>query len=218
MPVPIFFDSGISSGKKCIQYGNDLGYSNAELKMKKILGIAAAVFMVVFVTKTETAGESPDVDARIKQASQVLLGNSASREEMVQALAQLMDCAAMLSEKSRYADEIKSNLDIAKNEIMNNSLFSDKGRQKLSFAYRMLTNGQKYQPSKELDEFITPAQATEKARKYAENLVDQALKNLRAGNPLPAAQNLVEIVLMIVTPISGSQHLLSFSGIAFISA
>ena len=68
----------------------------------------------------------------------------------------------------------------------------------------MLTNGQKYQPPKELDEFITPQQAMEKARQYAEKLVDQALKDYRAGNHLQTSQKLVELVLMIVTPISGS--------------
>ena len=172
--------------------------------MKKSLFIVAVVFIFIFMTKTETAGESLDVEAQIEQATQVLLGDSASREQIVQALSQLIDCAAILSKKSKYGEEIKSTLDIAKNEFKNESLFSDKGRQKLSFAYRMLTNGQKYQPPKELDEFITPQQATEKARTYIEKLVAQALKDHRAGNHLQTSQKLVELVLMIVTPISGT--------------
>ena len=133
-----------------------------------------------------------------------MFGGSASQAEIVQALTQLIDCAAVLSENSKYADEIKTQLDIAKNEFSQKSLFSDKGRQKLAFAYRMLTDGQKYQPPNELDEFVTPQQATELARQYIEKLVEQTLKDYKAGNQLQAAQNLVELVLMIVTPISGT--------------
>jgi geranylgeranyl pyrophosphate synthase len=68
----------------------------------------------------------------------------------------------------------------------------------------MLTNGQKYQPPAELNDFVTPQQATAKAQKYATKLVDQALSNHEAGQNIQAAKNLVELVLMIVTPISGT--------------
>ncbi len=156
------------------------------------------------MVQTITSGEILDVEDQINQATQVLFGGSASQPEIAQALAQLIDCAAVLSKSSKYADEIKTQLDIAKNEFSQKSLFSDKGRQKLAFAYRMLTDGQKYEPPKELDEFVTPQQATELARQYFEKLVERTLKEYRTGNQLQAAQNLVELVLMIVTPISGA--------------
>jgi len=172
--------------------------------MKKMSVTAIVVLVFVFLLQTKSSGEIPDVESQIREATHMLLGNAASQEELVQALAQLIDCAAILSAESKYTAEIKTQLDIAKTEITQKSLFSDKGRQKLAFAYRMFTEGTQYRPPEELDDFVTPQQATEKARKYVERLVDNTLKDYKAGNHLQAAQNLVELVLMIITPIEGS--------------
>jgi hypothetical protein len=172
--------------------------------MKKSTTVAVFILGLVFLIQTENSALSTDIEKSIEQASKVLLGASASQPEIVQALSQLLDCAAVLSESSQYADEIKNQLDIAKNEITKKSLFSDKGRQKLAFAYRMLTNGEKYQPPKELDDFVTPQQAAEKGMIYVKKLLEQTLDNINSGDQLQAAQGLVELVLMIVTPISGS--------------
>lgn len=172
--------------------------------MKKMLALALALLVFVLLAQAKILDEILDVEDQINQATQALFGSAASQPEIVQALTQLIDCAAVLSESSKYADEIKTQLGIAKNEFSQKSLFSDKGRQKLAFAFRMLTDGQKYKPPKELDEFVTPQQATEIAKQYIEKLVEQTFKDYRAGNQLQAAQNLVELVLMIVTPISGS--------------
>jgi geranylgeranyl pyrophosphate synthase len=67
----------------------------------------------------------------------------------------------------------------------------------------MMTDGKKYEKPEELDEFVTPTEAEEKARKYAQKLVDEALVHLEEGNNGEAARLLLELVLMIVTPISG---------------
>ena len=172
--------------------------------MKRISVTAIVVLLFVFLVQIKSSGEIPDLESQIKEATRLLLGNAASQEELVQALAQLIDCASILSAESKYAAEIKIQLDIAKTEITQKSLFSDKGRQKLAFAYRMFTEGKQYQPPEELNDFVTPQQATEKAKNYIEKLVNNTLKDYKAGNHLQVAQNLVELVLMIVTPIQGS--------------
>jgi hypothetical protein len=66
-----------------------------------------------------------------------------------------------------------------------------------------MTNGRKYERPKELDEFVTPAEAQEKGQKYGQKLVEAALGQIEAGKPGEAARLLLELVLMIVTPISG---------------
>jgi hypothetical protein len=166
--------------------------------------IMAAALVLGMFSITEAPCQAPDVHSEVKEASSVLLGSSASPDRIVQALVQLIDCASFLSRESEYAEEIANQLNIAKEEFQKNSFFSEKGRQKLSFAFRMLTNGLKYEPPKELDDFVTPQEATVKAREYAENLVKQALENHRQGDHLLAARKLVELVLIIVTPIEGS--------------
>ena len=175
--------------------------------MKKTSIAVILALLFIFLSHADSLDAPGDIDEKIEHAAQVLLSDSVSRAEIVQALTQLMECAVTLSEESPYADEIKAQLEIAKNEISQKSLFSDKGRQKLAFAYRMLTNRKKYQTPRELNDFITPDQAMEKARNYAGKLVEQALDNYRAGNHQESAKKLVELVLMIVTPISGDECL-----------
>jgi geranylgeranyl pyrophosphate synthase len=108
-----------------------------------------------------------------------------------------------MTHESQYDTEIKYRIDVAKDLFQKESIFDDKARQYLSFAFRMLTNGKKYERPKELEEFVTPGEAQEKARKYANELVDKALSSLEDGNELETAKLLLELVLMIVTPISG---------------
>ena len=171
--------------------------------MKKLRVLFILVSFVIFSTELGAAASTDDIEKTITQAEQALLGNTGAPPDIVQTLTQLIDCAAALSKKSQYVEEIKAQLDIAKNEFSQESFFSDKGRQKLKFAYRMLTDGQKYQVPAELDDFVTPAQATENARKYITKLFRVIKKDYRAGYHLRSAKNLVVVVLLIVTPMEG---------------
>jgi hypothetical protein len=107
-----------------------------------------------------------------------------------------------LSQDSKYNAEIKDRVNIAKDLFEKDSIFNDKARQYLSFAYRMMTEGKRYEKPKDLDEFVTPAEAQEKARKYAQRLVEDALAALERGNKGEAGMLILELVLMIVTPVS----------------
>jgi hypothetical protein len=146
-----------------------------------------------------------DTSTKILEASEVLFNPNASptKEKILDSLFQLLDIAASITTASEYKKDIKYRIDVAKDLFKNDSLFNEKARQYLSFAYRMMTNGQKYQTPKELDVFVTPAEAQEKAMKHAKKLVDKALSELEEGNPGETAKILLELVLMTVTPISG---------------
>lgn len=144
--------------------------------------------------------------AKIKKASRIFLNPadaSITKAKIIGALVELLDVTASLAHESEYSTEIKYRIDVAKDLFQKESIFDDKARQYLSFAYRMLTDGRKYEKPKELDEFVTPEEAQEKGRKYATELVDRALASLADGNELESAKLLLELVLMIVTPISG---------------
>ncbi len=165
------------------------------------------VVMGTYSTALTGACTAPeDTKARIIEASQTFLGPpdpSMTQEKTANALNELLDIAASINPEFEHKDEIKYRIDVAKDLLKNDSIFNDKARQYLSFAYRMMTNGKKYEKPEELDEFITPAEAEEKARKYAKKLVDEAIIHLEEGNVGKTAKLLLELVLMIVTPISG---------------
>lgn len=172
---------------------------------KEILVLLAVLGMFfTFLSGVETAPE--DTKARIIEATQTFLGPpdpSITQAKIVSALHELLDIAASINPDFQYKDEIKYRIDIAKELLKEDSIFNEKARQYLSFAYRMMTDGKKYEKPAELDEFVTPAEAQEKARKYAQKLVDEALVHLEEGNKEETARLLLELVLMIVTPISG---------------
>jgi len=144
-----------------------------------------------------------DIKAKIIDASNPLFDASTTKDEIVNSLIQLLDVAASITSTSEYKDDIRYRIDVAKDLFKKDSLFNDKARQYLSFAYRMMTNGRKYQKPEELDEFVSPAEAQEKAQKYARKLVEKALASLEDGKKEETAKLLLELVLMIVTPISG---------------
>lgn len=149
---------------------------------------------------------SRDPGARIKEASGVILGtadSSITTASVVDALVGLLDVTESLTRESRYGAEIEYRIDVARDLFQEDSIFNRKARQYLCFAYRMLTDGKRYEGPKELEEFVTPAEARERARQHARKLVAEALTRLEEEDEVGAAKSLLELVLMIVTPVSG---------------
>jgi hypothetical protein len=150
--------------------------------------------------------QEPDTAARIREASRVFVASpdpSVTSAQIRQSLLALLDIIAAVCPELPYQAEIRNRLGIARELMETDSLFNDKARQYLSFAYRMMTDGRKYAPPSELDQFVTPAEAQEKARAHATRLVDKAVGELNAGRPAETARLLLELVLMIVTPVKG---------------
>ena len=173
--------------------------------MAKKAFILPVIIIMLLSTLSEALIGLKDTKTKIIEASEVLFNPNASptKDKILDSLFQLLDVAASITTASEYKDEIKYRIDVAKELLKDDSLFNEKARQYLSFAYRMMTNGQKYKKPEELDVFVTPAEAQEKAVNYAKKLLEKALSELENGNPGETAKILLELVLMIVTPISG---------------
>jgi len=147
-----------------------------------------------------------DTKARIKEASGIFFDAadpSITPARILKSILELLDITVVLTPESQYKKDIQYRIDVAKDLFQKESMFNEKGRQYLSLAYRQMTNGKKYERPKELDEFVTPAEAQEKSQKYGQKLVDEALGQIDADKLGEAARLLLELVLMIVTPISG---------------
>ena len=171
--------------------------------MIRKMGTFAIIIAIVTVFFHGYPLDVQNPKARIIEASNTLFKPPASQEVLIDSLIQLLDVAVVLTSKSQHKEEITRHIDIAKDLMKKDSLFNDKARQYISFAYRMVTNGQKYEKPKELDEFVTPAEAQQKAMKYAKGLIQKSLSDLEAGQEEMAAKFLLELVLMVITPVSG---------------
>jgi hypothetical protein len=164
------------------------------VELASLCMLAAAVVLACY--------GSEDSDTRIAKASERLFSAS-SQETIVASLSEILDITLTLTTSSQHRDEIKHHVDIARELIQNKSLFHEKARQYLSFAYRMVSNGQKFQAPPELDEFVTPSEAQEKATKYCRKLIADARSHVREGEEIEAARLLLGLVLMIITPVQG---------------
>jgi alpha-L-fucosidase len=171
--------------------------------MKKKSATFFVLLAMLFVSSFWASISTQDPKTRIIEASDALFNTGTAKISLVDSLIQLLDVAVALTSTSQYKDEIAHHVEVAKDLIENTSLFNDKARQYLCLAYRMITNGQKYQRPEELDEFVTPSEAQQKAMKYAKNLIEESLVELESGYAENAAKSLLELVIMVVTPVSG---------------
>jgi hypothetical protein len=150
--------------------------------------------------------DQDDVSARIVSATNTLMGREDSpptMEAIVGAILELLDIAAAVTPDNQYKAEIQDRIAVAKERIRDGSIFDDKARQYLSFAYRMMTDGRKYQMPEELDDFVTPAELQEKTLRYMEGMVTRSLRALEDGDRQHTARLLLEMVLMTITPHPG---------------
>jgi len=174
--------------------------------MKTRIWIFLVVIGMFFALLSGTHAAPKDIKTRIIEATQIFFGSpdpSKTQDKIVSALLELLDIAVSITPESEYKDEIKYRIDVAKELLKNSSIFNAKARQYLSFAYRMMTGGKKYEKPEGLDEFITPAEAREKSQKYAKKLVEEALGHLEDGNVGETAKLLLELVFGIVMPNEG---------------
>ena len=169
------------------------------------IGSLFSIFFTVVIFTSVLWGlvDTEDIESQITKASDKLFAPATSKEQMVDSLIELLDITLSLTASSKYRDEIKHHLDVAKDLFKNSSIVNDKARQYVSLSYRMVTEGMKYQKPAELDEFITPSEAQEKALKYAKKLIDDARTNARRGDEGSTAKLILELVLLVITPISG---------------
>jgi len=177
------------------------------MEREKNKAVLFSISLVLFSVLLQTSiPQSDDAKARIKEASRIFLSppdSALTSVRVLKSILELLDITAALTPESQYKADILHRIDVAKDLFLKESMFNEKGRQYLSLAYRQMTNGKKYEKPKELDEFVTPAEAQEKAQKYGQKMVEAALAEIDAGKPGEAARFILELVLMIVTPMSG---------------
>jgi len=153
-----------------------------------------------------TSAAQDDVRSRLVNATNTLMGRGATPpnlDDFERTIRDLMDLAAAITPENQYKAEIQSRLAVARDRLRDYDLFDAKARQYTSFAYRMMTNGRRYEIPAELSQFVTPAELQEKTLRHMDSLVTQGLRSFDAGNRQDAARILLEIVLLTMTPSPG---------------
>lgn len=153
-----------------------------------------------------TATAQDDLGARVVSVTNTLMGRGTTTpnlEDFERSIRDLMDLAAAITPENQYKAEIQSRLAVARDRVRDYSLFDAKARQYVSFAYRMMTNGRRYEIPAELSQFVTPAELQEKTLRHIDSLVTRSVQSVEAGHSQDAARILLEIVLLTMTPSPG---------------
>jgi hypothetical protein len=159
-----------------------------------VLGLLISAPPVLWCSETEAA-------SMIIHASSVIMAPSASHDAIKAALLEILDASLLILPNTDYSDEYKSRIEVAKTQFSEQSLFSDKGHQYLSLAYRLVTAGKRWQVPEELSVPFRERDIMEQAKKLAQKLIDLALSELKGGRNEQSVRYILEFVLMVVTPI-----------------
>jgi len=93
------------------------------MKKRSLLQILFTAAIYALVLGSLTGAE--DIESRITKASDKLFGPATSKEQMVDSLIEFLDITFSLTSASKYRDEIKHHIDVAKDLFKNSSIFND---------------------------------------------------------------------------------------------
>lgn len=169
------------------------------MKTRRTIILATVMGLVIAPSLLRGSGTGPE--AMVTHARSVVLGPGGSRDAMLNALVEILDAALVVLPETSYSREFRSRLDAVRTLLKDGALFSDKIHQYLGLAYKLVTDGQAWQLPQELKGPYRQADITEQARKVGGRLFDSALAEMRAGRHEQCLRYLLEIVLMVVTPV-----------------
>lgn len=169
------------------------------MKTRFTVGAALVAFLIVAGPSLRGAGTDPG--NMILHAHSVIMAGSASSEALKDALIEVLDAALLILPKTGADAECRSRIEVARREFDEKSVFSDKGYQYLSLAYRLMTDGIKWRIPDALSAAYKSADIMAAAKKAGQEKIDAALAGLKGGRDTEAVRNLLDYVLMVVTPV-----------------
>jgi len=169
--------------------------------MKGLTTIALIGLVLVLAVTPALPGQETDPEALIIGARAVVLNPDFSRDAITKALADVLGASLLILPKTDYAAEFRSRIEWVRGSLKNGDLFSDKARQYLGLAYKLVAGGSLWQVPAELKAADSAKKGIERATEICGQLLDSALTERKAGNNEKAVRYLLEFVLLVVTPI-----------------
>jgi len=155
---------------------------------------ALAVFLLVATTlgQAATTARPDDLAEKIQKASALLLDSEKSEDKNqgMRLLVEAVDLAAAGgSFPAGFQDEVRGALEI----FRQGSIFDPQAGDKLRKAYTLLNAGKSFQIPAEVS-------SIDQAVEYGRGKIRAALTQVKAGKNADAVKPLLEVVLMVITP------------------
>lgn len=147
------------------------------------------------------AGQDATPETLIGHARAAVVTPEGSRDAILEALIGVLDASLMILPDTDYAGEFRSRIEWVKGSYKEGVLFSDKGRQYLGLAYKLVSGGNAWQIPAELKDPGPTTKGIERATEICVKLLDSALAERKAGRNGEAVRRLLEFVLLVITPI-----------------
>ncbi|MBM3295689.1 MAG: hypothetical protein FJY82_14390 [Candidatus Aminicenantes bacterium] len=168
------------------------------MKNRLTIALLGLAFLMAAIPAFGAAEEG--AEALIGRVRAVLQADHPQREDFTKALVAALDASLLILPETDYAEEFRARIGTVREMFKDETLFSDKGRQYLGFAYRMVSGGQPWRVPEEL-KTLEPNKGIEKSKEICARLIDEALAEWKAGRNEQAVSRLIDFVLLVVTPI-----------------
>jgi hypothetical protein len=169
------------------------GKTTEEVGMKNKTLLLTALFLVPMIFGCAGNSSGPDALAeKIQKASSLLLGSdkSADKEQGFLLLVESIDLAAAGGGfPAGFQGEIRGALDLCRQ----GSILDQEAGEKLRKAYALLTEGRSFQMPAEIS-------SIDQAVEYGRTQIKSALDKVNAGKNADAVKPLLEVILMVITP------------------
>lgn len=165
--------------------------------IKRALTAAIAVACTLLAVQMVGA-DWAEVDEKIKEAESLLGKRSEEGSEAEKAFKLMMEAIALASPGTSYPSEFGQNIDKAKALFEAKSIVNPDGVAHLRKAYRQIHEGKNFEMPSQIS-------SIEDAVQYGMEQLAAARKDLKAGKADECIRKLVEITVMVVTPMHKHQ-------------
>jgi hypothetical protein len=160
--------------------------------IKRVLSLAVAVACTLLAVQMVGA-DWAEVDEKMKEAESLLGKRSEEGTEVERAFKLMMEAIALASPGTTYTSEFGQNVDKAKTLFEAKSIVNPDGVAHLRKAYRQIHEGRNFEMPSQIS-------SVEDAVQYGMEQLAAARKDLKAGKTDECVRRLVEITVMVVTP------------------
>jgi len=165
--------------------------------MKNRLFIFMVITLIVFSTgRTEAITDTEKIDAKIKKAADYCL-DPESGKDCNEGFKFLVDAIIMAAPGTEFPAEFGEKMSEAKNLFDSTSIFHEKGIALLNECFNLINSGKEFQMPDSIS-------SIEDAVEYARIKIDAARKYLKQGETSECVKILLEVAVMIVTPMEKS--------------
>jgi hypothetical protein len=118
------------------------------MKNRKTTAFIGLAFLLAAVPLLSNSQDDPE--ALINRARSVIQDPHFSRDAITDSLSDALGAALLILPETDYAEDFRARIETVRKMVDDEVLFSDKGRQYLGLAYKMVSGGKSWQVPEEL--------------------------------------------------------------------